>query len=168
MAGCTLTPEMRARVLSVARRGVSVKLIAEAAGVPVDTLNGWLYRSRHTDSAALAGFADEFARARGAAAVESVDQVREAAAGAAAGDWKAAAWLLERTRGEEFGSKMYLEAAREQVTDAIIEGLRGKLDKDTYARVLSALCEDESERGTGANEPDSQRILEAEIVRADP
>lgn len=159
---------MRARVLSVARRGVSVKLIAEAAGVPVDTLNGWLYRSRHTDSAAVAGFADEFARARGAAAVESVDQVREAAAGAAAGDWKAAAWLLERTRGEEFGSKMYLEAAREQVTDAIIEGLRGKLDKDTYARVLSALCEDESERGTGANEPDSQRILEAEIVRTNP
>lgn len=165
MAACGLTPETRARVLSYAKRGVSVRLIAEAAGVPVDTLNGWLYRSRHTDSAQLAGFAAEFDRARGVGAIEAVDVVREAAVDGE--DWRAAAWFLERTRSEEFGAKLHLETAREQVTDAIIERLRGRLDQDTYTRVMHALCDEGGDEGDRAHASDVGGILEAEIIRPD-
>jgi transposase-like protein len=167
MAACGLTPEVRARVLAAATRGVSIKLVAEASGVPEDTLNGWLYRSRHTDSKHLRGFAEEFDRARGVAAINAVDQIRDAASGAGSGDWRAAAWFLERTRGDEFGARVYLQLAREQVTDAIIERLRGALDSDTYARVLHALSLEEGEGGDRGDGSDTARILEAELVRSD-
>jgi transposase-like protein len=163
----TLTPEVRALIMSIAKRGVSTALVAEASGVPFNTLNQWIYKSRHgkTDDPALLGFAAEYDQARGIAAVGAVDVIHEASHEQR--DWRAAAWFLERTRGEEFGSKLYLERAREQVLDDIIERLRSGLDPGVFAQVCEILSSVEVPDGARYPARDAGNILEAELVRTD-
>src|SRR4030095_12581780 len=73
------------------RAGIPLTLAAEAIGVSRQTLYSW--KDSHPY------IADIWTRAE---AQHAVDAVRQITGAAGEGDWRAAAWWLERRRGEEF------------------------------------------------------------------
>ena len=90
------TPEVIAKLLEFASTGLPIVFACKAVGISDETLANW----RRHDS--------EFARQFEAARLESVrcrwNQILRAAEGTEEnpGDWKAAAWSLERTYPSEF------------------------------------------------------------------
>jgi len=85
------TPPVVKRILRCLQRGMPMTLTADAVGVSYQALSD--YRKRN------ARFAAALARAiaRGADA-----RLRKIEAASAAGDWRAAAWLLEHCQPEHF------------------------------------------------------------------
>lgn len=92
-----MTPPVVETICDGIRKGLSYKLAAQRAGVGFDAFNRWRKSNR--------AFRDqvEVAEAEGAYAnIERIDT-------AAQGDWKAAAWLLERRHPEAYSRKERLE-----------------------------------------------------------
>jgi hypothetical protein len=87
------TPQVIEDILATARMGLPIRFAAIAGGITVETLGEW----RADDP--------EFGRAFELAGLESVkhrwDLIQEAAR-RADGDWKAAAWSLERAFASDF------------------------------------------------------------------
>jgi hypothetical protein len=80
--------------------GAPNKVACEAAGVSPSTLYGWLDRAKEKPASDYGRFAEMLTRARHEGVVARMAQVQKAAA---EGDWRAAAWLLERDLPARFG-----------------------------------------------------------------
>ncbi|WP_448539831.1 terminase small subunit-like protein [Roseiflexus sp.] len=96
------TSERADIILDTLRRGASLAAAAAAAGVNPDTVLNWR-RARRV-------FAIAVERAMAEGALRALDAIWTAAE---SGDWRAAAWLLERRYPEDYGR---------QVTDARVQG----------------------------------------------
>jgi transposase len=92
------TPERQARVLEALRAGSSYRDAAEYAGIDQDTLIAW--RKRYAD------FSEAVVAAEASVAIRAVLTIRQAFAD---GDWKAAAFWLERRRNKEWGRQVKVE-----------------------------------------------------------
>ena len=90
-------PEVINRILEIARTGLPMRFVATAGGISVETLSEW----REHDPK----FASEFAQAQLESVKRRWNLIQKAARGTEdnPGDWKAAAWSLERTFPREFG-----------------------------------------------------------------
>lgn len=96
----TLTPEIADLICKARARGVSWADAAHFAEVHPATLSQW----RQKAEAGKQPYADLLAKADQADA-RAIVQLAEHVQRGAAKDWRAAAWLLERRRPEQFGPK---------------------------------------------------------------
>lgn len=85
------TPERVDRIIQALDLGATYELAAGYAGISVDTLLRW--RARYAD------FAAKLCEVEGRAAVKWLAKIEAAATG----DWKAAAWKLERRYPHAYG-----------------------------------------------------------------
>lgn len=99
-----LTEELRERIVSLVAAGNPLSVAAEASGVARSTLHAWLKRGEGTGrgDAPYRVFVAAVEQARAQAESDLVAQMRKAAA---AGSWKASAWLLERAAPARWGAK---------------------------------------------------------------
>ena len=86
------TSERAEIILDALRRGASLAAAAAEAGVNADTLLNWRRARR--------AFAQQVDQAMAVGALRALDTIWAAAK---AGDWRAAAWLLERRYPDEYG-----------------------------------------------------------------
>ncbi len=100
----------RTQAIQLAQTGLSLKAIASCLGCSFKTLA----RERDRDPY----FRDALDRAQADAAADPLDRVRRHAAS----DWRAAAWLLERTRPEEFAPRRTVRLRSDEL-DAVCERL---------------------------------------------
>lgn len=103
-----LTPEITKKFVDAIRVGATQRIAALYAGVTDDTIINW--RTRHPE------FAEAIREAEGAGAVQSLAKIEQAAS---AGDWRAAAWKMERRFPQEYG-KTVQEVQGKDGTDLTI------------------------------------------------
>lgn len=141
------------RILTVLRAGAADKHAAAAAGVSQRTLQAWLARAAEHDPGAETSDA-EIPKACGAEAMyvlfaRRANEARGqgvagqlAAIGKAArdGDWRAAAWLLERRHPEEYGKRLAVGITSTSSTDPAPhdESIRNELEE----AIASSIAED--------------------------
>ena len=94
------TAETVKAVLAGTHAGLPYRLAAESAGIHYDTFNEWKQGRfpRGADRQLRTEFSDQLTRAQG----ESARRLTALISTAATGDWKAAAWLLERRFPKDF------------------------------------------------------------------
>lgn len=97
MAISKQTPEIRAAIIEAVRNGAYAKHAAQAAGISETSLYEW--------QASDADFAGALAGAKADRANAGITLIREAAQR----DWKAEAWLLERTMASDFRESKEVE-----------------------------------------------------------
>jgi hypothetical protein len=96
-----LTAAVQARVVDAIRAGASREKAAQAAGIDRSTLQRYLARGQGPRAPVrFQKFGEAFKAAEVAAYLASVDSIRQAAD---RGDWRAAAFMLERRHSDEFG-----------------------------------------------------------------
>lgn len=91
-----LTPEVQRRICAHLVQGAPIPHACEAAGIPWYTCKDWLRKGRAGQKPYLA-FVQAVERAKGRWVAAAAKRITKAAAF----EWRAAAWLLER-RVEEF------------------------------------------------------------------
>lgn len=92
------TDELRHQILKTLREGATKEAAAEAAGLHRVTLWKWLDRGR-AGIEPYATFADEIAQAQAIAENEDIKVIRSAGYQ----DWKARAWVRERSNPKDWG-----------------------------------------------------------------
>lgn len=93
------TPETVKRITDALSLGATRKLACEAAGLHVATFSEWM-----TENPA---FAEVVTKAEGSAGLRALANIQAAARGneRSPAQWTASAWLLERTRPDEYGRR---------------------------------------------------------------
>lgn len=106
-----LTPEVRDRLALFIKNGAPLYVAAEAAGIARDTLHDWMRRGgpKATPEQDPEGIYGELFDAVTRAMAEREVAYASVVHNAAAGDWRAAAWLLERLHRESWGKTQTLE-----------------------------------------------------------
>lgn len=96
------TPEVRAAILERLREGAFKKHAARAAGIAHQTLEDWLSRGANGEEP-YASFAEEVERAIAEDAVRNQGIITQASREKIEGDWRAAAWNLEKKHPKLYG-----------------------------------------------------------------
>jgi hypothetical protein len=115
MAGLTpgrkpkLTADLEKRLLGMIRAGVPFDVACPGAGIASRTLRIWRERALAGEERYLQ-FIDKLEAARAEAHAGIVIQLRKASVS----DWRAGAWLLERTNWKEFGIRAPVQEAGQQ------------------------------------------------------
>jgi hypothetical protein len=97
-----LTRETHELIVSYLEAGAFQSVAAQAAGIDRDTLADWLRRGKAGEKA-YAKFAADVLRVQGEDCVRLARVVTAAAVKRIDGDWKAAAWALERKYPKLYG-----------------------------------------------------------------
>jgi hypothetical protein len=111
-----LTPERHKRIVDLIEAGNYPETAAGACGVSRTAFYDWMAKGREAKSGKYKDFADDVQRAREAAEAELVATVKLAARD----DWRAASWMLERTRKGKYSKPIHVEA--ESISTIKIEG----------------------------------------------
>ena len=121
--GRLLTPERQKIICDTLRCGSTYRDAAQSAGITRETLYHWLKKADNGDERYTA-FATAVREAESACANIHCERIMRESED---GDWKAAAWWLERRRPDEFGrqSKHILDAG-EQTAELILERERAR------------------------------------------
>lgn len=115
--------DQRSRLLGAAQRGAPNKDAAALAGVSERALYYWLSDDAH------AGFAEDYARARATGRYRSVRLIADS------DDWRAHAWLLERTDPTNWGKA---ETDGQTMANKLTAYLQGVEDTTDAARSSDA------------------------------
>lgn len=143
-----LTPDVHAKIVGLLRAGNYVETAAAAAGVDARNVRRWLARGARGEEP-FAQFARDVDAAQGEAEARDVIMLGKAAE---SGEWRAAAFRLERRHPERWGQRIEMRV-KEQAVEQVLDVLRTRLDPETYERVLAALAESEGEpEATGSAE----------------
>jgi len=106
------------RICDALRKGATLGMAAKAAGMSRSTLHRW--RNRHE------GFDRKVQRAKAEAGLDSLDVIESAAA---EGDWRAAAWMLEKRFPGEYGDQDDLPTEEiEQFVECVRATIRDQFD----------------------------------------
>jgi transposase len=103
-----LTPELFSAIVDAIRSGNYAQVAAATAGITEQTFYEWLRRGRDEPDGIYRRFADAVLAASGEAEQEKLERLRREAL-ADDGDWKAAAWWLERRFPKRWGKQQRLE-----------------------------------------------------------
>lgn len=95
-----LTPERQTKILNAIRAGAYMETAAAAAGVNKETLYAWLKRGNVEPDSIYSAFVEAVHEAQASAELRDVLTLSKAAAD---GDWRAAAWRLERKFPKRWG-----------------------------------------------------------------
>lgn len=110
-----LSEEVQQRAVALLRQGNYIETAARIAGISPATYHGWRERGEADLHAGMRTEFSEFfeatTRARAEGEATLLQQIRLAAQGADGrpGDWRAAAWILERTAPDRFGARQELK-----------------------------------------------------------
>jgi len=100
-----LTDEMQTKIAALLRSGNYIETACGVAGIGVSTFYGWLERGEADQEAgtpsAFLEFSEAVHRARAEGEAMLLQQIRQAAPK----DWRAAAWILERTMPAKYGRR---------------------------------------------------------------
>lgn len=111
----TLTPEARERILQALRTTTTtIERAAHFAGVPLSTFHNWCAKGREQKSGEYRDFLEAVEKARATRVVTFEAQIAKAGQK----DWKAVAWLLERSMPKEYGQRVRL-LVEEELTQAM-------------------------------------------------
>lgn len=139
-----LTPAVSKALCEATREGYTLANAAGLAGVSAATVREWIRRGEGTDdrpgTEPYATFATAMARAQAEVEAEAVACIRAAAEG---GQWRAAAWLLERTHPERWGRG----PVRVQVRNA--RGRYEPANPSSLSALLEVLTERKAREGMG-------------------
>lgn len=94
------TPEVTSKILAAIRGGNYIETAAAWAGVDKVTIYDWLKQGAAQDTGKFRDFSNAVAEALAHAEIADVNYVGEAAK---KGDWRAAAWRLERRNPKKWG-----------------------------------------------------------------
>jgi hypothetical protein len=139
------------RVCLRVRNGLRLEAALTAEGIGQAT--GYEWKARATSDkeadAPYRTFAESVARAQAGFEADMLDAIRQQMThgpeGTSNEDWKARAWLLERTLPEQYAPTLALVIkARDEATDALLEALRSApYPLASFADVLAVLRGDE-------------------------
>ena len=93
------TPEATARMAEALSKGRSVRASCRYAGISADSHYSWLKRAESGEGPPFSDYRDATRKAEAA----GEDRHLRVIEGAAEEDWRASAWLLERTRPADYG-----------------------------------------------------------------
>ena len=96
-----LTPEIVEKISCLIREGNLPSVSASLCGISPSTFFNWMKRGREGEPRFLE-FSESVERASSRATIDRVAHIVRAAE---VGHWRAAAWLLERTRPEQYGKR---------------------------------------------------------------
>jgi hypothetical protein len=139
------------RVCVRVRAGLRVESALNAEGISKQLQHLWRRKAEAGDALYLTLY-DQAARARSEFEAEMLDAIRLQATptqNGDAADWKARAWLLERTMPEAYApSQTMVLKAQDQAAQDVLEVAREVLPSQWYAALLAALA--------GVGEADAQ------------
>ena len=98
-------PNVRNLLLASLRAGATLKMAALAAGIDRVTLWRWIKRGKKAKSGKYRAFLRELIQASAMGGVRNVTCISRAAAR----DWRAAAWMLERRYPRDYGKREKVE-----------------------------------------------------------
>ena len=98
-----LSPDARARLLQAIRLGSSLKGAARRGGISEFTYHRWIRRGREAKSGAYREFFEEVEAARSDGELALLANIQKAGK---RGDWRAAAFILERRWQMEYGREL--------------------------------------------------------------
>jgi len=134
-----LTVEVQETIIRNLASGVGVATAAEAAGVSARSAHAWLAKAVSEDAAGVSServiFLHRVTRARAQVRVLLAATIVRASQVDAGGDWRAAAWMLERIDPESFGRQatiaQHQPALGTLVSDELLGGppARGRADQ---------------------------------------
>lgn len=130
-----LTPPVREKILQALSLGNSRKQAAAFAGIGESTFRRWLQRGREEPEGVFREFRESVLEAEARAQIAAMACVTKAIRD---GDWKAAAWMLERRVPEQFAPRSRLFDPHRVLEILEEEGL--VVDRE---RALQALAEAE-------------------------
>jgi hypothetical protein len=116
---CKYTPDLEKRLCALVRQGVPIRYALQSEGISHKTLRNWRERGA-TGEEPFATFATNLSAAFGQVVGSMAMNIINAAEG---GDWKAAAWWLER-RAQHFAppkQSMRVEKAPTELSDAELQ-----------------------------------------------
>lgn len=137
-----LTPELQKKIIDAIRAGNYMETAAAYAGISKDTFFRWLRKGARAKSGIYKDFHDAVEKALADAEVRDVMLI----ANAAATDWKAAAWRLERKFPDRWGRKERLSAdlnhsgqvvKREEYDISITHEITNEILNDEEAKELA-------------------------------
>jgi len=137
-----MDPGVSQRIVDLIRAGNYLEVAATTAGIHRTTLHRWLRLGREQ----LRGRFRKFLVAVERAQAESEARDVAIIAKAAATDWKAAAWRLERKLPRRYGPRVQLSVQQE--LDGVLDRLKVGLDPAAYDKVLELMAADDVDPGT--------------------
>jgi hypothetical protein len=155
-----LNPKLQDRFLRGLASGVGVAEAATYAGIGRSTAHAWLDRAEKEQAAGITAktseyvaFLDGITRTRAMVRVELAAQLRAAAVRETKGDWRAAAWMLERLAPAEFGRHATVQHEHSQTGHVSEELLGGRQPVDipwkTRQAIIALIDEAEAEATAG-------------------
>jgi transposase len=115
----TLTSELIDRLADAVRGGLYVETAAALCGISKDTFYRWLREGGRDDASdPLKALSDAVTRALAEAEFRDLQVIGSAAQ---AGDWKAAAWRLERKHAERWGRQERVQVEHSGVPGKPVE-----------------------------------------------
>ncbi len=134
MGASYLTDELRGRIVTLVKAGNYPSVAAAACGVPNRTWYRWMADGKESaDEAASPDTAERqlwhaIKEAHGHAETVLINAILTAAL---SGEWQAAAWLLERTRGSRYVKRMAPEdrEAQSGAVDALAAAIKAHRDR---------------------------------------
>jgi transposase-like protein len=136
--------EIAEQVVSAIKAGAALGEAADLVGVTRQTIWNWRQQGRKSGSGERYDFDLDVRKEEAkhiAAAQRTIHEIVRQR-----GDLKAASntaqWLLERKLPNEYGRHDKLTVDHGNIAQQFLDYLRGRLDADTYDRVLAALVED--------------------------
>jgi len=130
-----LTPDVHTLVVQLLGAGNYIETAAAAAGVSSSTMRDWLRRGARARSGIYRELHEAVNKATAEAEAKDVIRISKAAS---SGEWRAAAWKLERRYPERFGQKLTVEAKGEAASQ-ILALLKSEVSASAYAEIVAAL-----------------------------
>lgn len=96
-----LTPELTAQITALIKQGISPTKSATYSGICASTFFQWMGKGRNAEVEFLE-FSEAVERASAEVVVRCFEEINRACE---KGNWRAAAWWLERNSPEEFGKE---------------------------------------------------------------
>ncbi len=154
----SLTPAVRDAIVAEVEKGATLEVAAECSGFHQATLYEWMQRGRAGEEP-FAEFAESVTRARARCKADMLRAISTAVTPGEFGvdDWKARAWILERTDRAGFGVKVEVMQRVEGTFRDVIERLRAELDPATYQRVVEIMSRALAGSGAGEDSDDPVR-----------
>ena len=149
-----LEPALTEKIVSLVRAGNYLETAATTAGIHRTTLHRWMRLGRDQKRGRYRKFLTAVEKAQ----AESESRDVALIAKAASGDWKAAAWRLERKAPRRYGPRV--QKAVQQELDAVLTRLEKGLAPEVYDRVLQLIASDDSDVATDEPIASLQRLPE--------
>ncbi len=141
----SLTEEKAQLICKAIRQGAYIETACAYANVPRKTFYDWMKRGRMEDGSIFSNFVEAIDEALATAQMLDLEVITKAATG---GDWRAAAWRLERRNPREWGAKK------------IVELKSDKDDSVTYVVMGSTKVDNEEDWAERAAEEAARTLIE--------